>query len=116
MVSQTLKPTLNYKISKTRLRRAGSSINAKADFHFHCYLNMYKSLIIVFATAHQIFCKSADFLMFHMLNYKMCYQRHEFFKYKYVKSKKPVQYEEQPNINELSNLEKITLMTIKDHL
>ena len=46
----------------------------------------------------------------------MCYQRHEFFKYKDIKSKKPVQYEEQPNINELSNLEEITLMTVKDHL
>ena len=54
--------------------------------------------------------------MFHMLHNKMCHQRHDFFKYKYVKSKKPVQYEEQPNINELSNLEEITLMTVKDHL
>ena len=45
----------------------------------------------------------------------MCYKRHEFFKYKYAKSEKPGQYEEQLNINELSSLEEITLMTVKDH-
>ena len=57
MARRTLKPTLTYKIWKMRLRRTARSINAKADFHFHRYLNMYKSLIIVFATAQQIFHK-----------------------------------------------------------
>ena len=85
MVSRTLEPTLSYKIWEIRSRRAGISIYAKADFHFQCHLNMYKSLIIVFATAQQNICMAgseyADFLIFHMLHNKMCHQQHEFFKY-----------------------------------